>query len=357
MKIIGVGDLLIPEEMIRRGFEDLADDQIELETISWEMPDYETLQAVNLQVETEGCESVDVPDEMLESLKDADILITQFFPVNRKVIDACPNLKVIGVLRGGIENVNEDYAREKGILIYHTPGRNANAVADFTVGMLLAECRNIARSHTNLKDGKWVRDYTNAGVVPDLADKTVGIAGFGEIGRKVAKRLSAFDMDVLVYDPYAKDIPEGFRRVETLDELARESDFVTLHMRLTDETSRIIGEDFFSKMKPGAYLINTARSGLVDEAALAEALRSGKIMGAAIDVFDHEPPDMDDPLLNLPNLTITPHLAGGTVDALLGSPKLLAREMEGLFEGKTSQFIVNPENFEIVSSTISKNLH
>lgn len=357
MKIIGVGDLLIPEEMIREGFEDLADEQIELETISWEMPDYETLQAVNLQVETEGCESVDVPEEMLESLKDADILITQFFPVNRQVIDACPNLKVIGVLRGGIENVNEDYAKEKGILIYHTPGRNANAVADFTVGMLLAECRNIARSHRNLKEGKWVRDYTNAGAVPDLADKTVGIAGFGEIGKKVAKRLSAFDMDVLVYDPYAKDIPEGYRRAETLDELAEESDFVTLHMRLTDETSRIINEEFFSRMKPGAYLINTARSGLVDETALAEALSSGKIMGAAIDVFDHEPPDMDDPLLNLPNLTITPHLAGGTVDAFLGSPKLLAREMKGLFEGKPSRFVVNPENFDIVSSATGKNLH
>lgn len=353
MKIVGIGDLLIPEQYIKEGFKELEKKGHQVETIQWKLKDYEELQNINLKVETEGCESVEPSDEVIEAVKDAEVIITQFCPITKKLIDACPSLKVIGVLRGGYENINVEYAEEKGILLYHTPGRNSNAVADFTVGMLLAECRNIAKSHCNLKKGFWIRDYTNAASVPDLPYKTVGIVGFGEIGRKVAQRLKGFEMKILTFDPYVKEVPDYVTKVDSLESLAEQSDFVTLHMRMTEETEHIINENILNHMKETAYLINTARSGLVDEKALYQALKDKKIIGAALDVFDVEPPIADYPLITLENVTVTPHLAGGTVDAFTNSPRLLAKEMLGLVDGKESRYIINPERLKEVAEKLS----
>lgn len=352
MKIAGIGDLLIPEQYIKKGFAQFEEEGHQVETVQWELKDYEELQSINLEVETHGSESVEPTQEVMDAICDADIIITQFCPITKAVIDSCKNLKVIGVLRGGVENVNVPYAEEKGILVYHTPGRNSNAVADFTVGMMLAECRNIAKSHCNLKKGLWVRDYTNADSVPDMPYKTAGIVGFGEIGRKVAQRLRGFEMRLLVFDPYVSELPKYVTKAGSLEKLARESDFLTLHMRLTKETEHIINEDILRHMKKEAYLINTARSGLVDEKALYKALKDQKIAGAALDVFDVEPPTADYPLLTLDNVTVTPHLAGGTVDAFTNSPRLLAKEMIGLLQGKTSRYIVNPETGKEVAEKI-----
>lgn len=324
MIIVGIGDLLIPQQYIKDGFEFMEELGHEVRTIQWELDNYEELQHINLEVETRGSEVIEVPSEIIDAVKDADVIITQFCPMNRKVIDACTNLKAIGVLRGGMENVNLDYAASKDITVFNTPGRNATAVADFTVGMLIAECRNIAKAHINLKNGKWVRDYDNVGMVPDLEEKTVGIIGFGAIGRKVAKRLHGFDMNILAYDPYVTEAPDYVRMV-SLNELVESSMFITLHMRLTEETEHIIDETLLRKMRPDAYLINTARSGLIDEKALYQILLEKKIKGAALDVFDVEPPSSNYPLVTLDNVTITPHLAGGTTDAFLNSPKLLAK--------------------------------
>ena len=341
MKIIGIGDLLIPSDFIRAGFRSL-EDSFEVETVDWPLSNYEELQNINLKVEQSGAEMEQPKEEMLEKLKVADILITQFYPITRKLVDSCPKLKAVGVLRGGIENVNLEYCNEKGIAVFHTPGRNANSVADFTVGMMISECRNIARAHRELKEGNWVRDYANKDSVPDLSGKTVGIIGFGNIGRKVAQRLKGFEMDILVYDPYAREA-EGVEIVG-LEELMRRSDFVTLHSRLSKETEHMIDKKMLSLMKPTAYLINTARSGLVDEEALYKVLKERKIAGAAIDVFDVEPPGKDYPLVVLDNITITPHLAGGSRDAFTQSPVLLAREMKrALVDGEETSFLVNPE--------------
>ncbi len=232
-----------------------------------------------------------------------------------------------------------------------TPGRNANAVADFTVGMLLSECRNIARAHRNLKEGRWIRDYTNAASVPDLPDKTAGIVGFGNIGRKVAQRLHGFEMNILAYDPFAGNVPDYVTLVD-LPELMSRSDFVLVHARAMKETEHMINRELIGMIKPNAYLINTARSSLVDEQALYEALRDGKITGAALDVFDVEPPAADYPLVALPNVTVTPHLAGGSVDAFTNSPKLLSREMIHITEKKISPFVVNKEIFDSVVAGI-----
>ena len=239
MNLVGIGDLLIPGTFIQQGFSNFEKAGAALKTVEWDLKDYEELQNINLLIETKGSEAYEVPDSILDAVKDADIIITQFCPINRRVIGACKHLKAIGVLRGGTENINLADADEKNIAVFHTPGRNANAVADFTVGMLIAECRNIAKSHLNLKNGKWIRDYANKDGVPDLAGKTAGIVGMGEIGRRVAKRLSAFDMKLAAYDPFVTQGPENVEMV-SLERLMRISDFVTVHARLTaDEADRL----------------------------------------------------------------------------------------------------------------------
>lgn len=341
MKIVGIGDLLIPCSDIEKGFEKLAGTGVETKTVDWTLDSYEELQHINLLVEQGGSEAYEPADEVIEQIKDADVILTQFCPMTKRVIDACPQLKAIGVLRGGVENINVEYASQKGILVFNTPGRNANAVADFTVGMLIAECRNIAKAHTELKNGNWVRDYTNAAFVPDLCEKTAGIVGYGNIGRKVAKRLKAFDMHVIAYDPFITqeqcDVP-----LVSLEELMRTSDFVSLHSRMTKDTLHLINADMLALMKPTAYLINTARSGLVDEDALCEALKERRIAGAALDVFEQEPPGKDYKLVALDNVTIAPHLAGGTRDAFSYSPVLLINEMKKVFcEKKGTHFLMN----------------
>lgn len=326
MKLVGIGDLLIDGKCIRDGFAELEKLGVEIQTIEWNLEDYEEMQHINLLVEQGGAEVYNVPSEIIDAVKEADIIITQFCPITQEVMRHCPNLKAIGVLRGGTENVNVDYAKEQKIKVFNTPGRNANAVADFTVGILICECRNIAKSHVNMKKGKWIRDYTNVGSVPDLNGKTVGIVGLGLIGRKVAKRLEAFDMKIIAYDPFLKKEESEYELVE-LEELMQKADFITLHARMTKETEGMISEEMIRLMKPTAYLINTARSGLVDEDALASALTENRIAGAALDVYDLEPPMKDYKLVVPENVTLTPHMAGGTRDAFTNSPVLLAENM------------------------------
>lgn len=268
------------------------------------------------------------------------MIITEFCPITRHLIDSCPRLKLIGVLRAGCENINVRYATEKGIAVFNTPGRNADSVADFTVGLLISESRNIARGHAGLKRGEWIREYPNQAYIPELPGKTVGIIGLGEIGRKVARRLAGFDVRLLGYDPYVSQSPEGLQLVD-LPTLMAESDFVTIHVRLTAETENLISRDLISRMKSTAYLINTSRSALVDEQALADALRERRIAGAGLDVFNVEPPGKDYPLVVLDNVTITPHMAGGSSDAFLNSPGKLAAELLKLRQNQPSRWLVN----------------
>jgi D-3-phosphoglycerate dehydrogenase len=341
MKLTGIGDLFIPPRFIETGmnFQNIA-----ARTVMWETEGFDGLQKLNLLIEKEGSEAYDVPDYILDVAADADILITQFCPVSKKTIDLCGNLKIIGVLRSGYENINVPYATDKGILVLNTPGRNADSVADFTIGAIIAECRNIARGHHGLKSGTWIREYPNSAYIPDLPGKTVGIIGFGEIGAKVAKRLGGFDMRILACDPFRKTAEYGAELVD-LKYLMANSDFITLHARLTEENHRLINAEMLALMKPTAYIINTARAGLVDEAALYEALKNRKITGAMLDVFEKEPPG-NDPLVSLDNVTMTPHMAGGSSDAFYNSPKRLAMEIAKALKGEIPRFLVNKEVWE-----------
>jgi D-3-phosphoglycerate dehydrogenase / 2-oxoglutarate reductase len=349
MKIVGIGDLFIPKQYINEGFKILKSKNVEIQTLDWKLKDFDELQEINLLVEKGGCEAYDAPDYLLEATKDADILITQFCPITKKIIDNCNNLKVIGVLRAGYENINLGSANEKNIIFFNTPGRNAEAVADFTVGMIICEARNIARGHHGLKNGEWIRTYPNSSYIPDLTEKTVGLVGLGEIGYRVVKKLSGFNMKIIAYDPYIKDAGAGIELVE-LDYLMKNSDFVSIHARLTAENEKMINKELLQLMKPTSYFINTGRAGLVDENALYEILKNSKIAGAALDVFMKEPPGKDYPLVILPNVTITPHMAGGSTDAFLNSPKKLAAEMIKLWDKKESRQIINKEVFQKIVS-------
>lgn len=330
MKLVGIGDLFIPASYIEKGFAPLREKGHLVEVMDWPLKSFDELQNYNLLVETQGCQALQPPQCVFELCADADVIVTQFCTVTRELVDACPKLKAIGVLRGGIENVCSEYAREKGIEVFNAPGRNAEAVSDFTVGMIICEARNIARGHHGILTGRWIRDYSNSGMIPDLPGRTVGLIGCGAIGMKVAKKLSGFDMTLLGYDPFAsaeRCKEAGIEPVE-LDELMARADFVSLHARLTAENRHLIDARRLALMKPTAYLINTSRAGLIDEAALVKALRAKKIAGAALDVYEHEPPQPDDPLLALDNVTLTPHMAGGSNDAFFNTPILLRKRME-----------------------------
>ncbi len=255
-------------------------------------------------------------------------------------MEAATRARVVGVLRGGTENVDVAYATGRGMTVMNTPGRNARAVAECTLGLILGEVRNIARSHGLLMNGRWQRTYPNSDVIPEVCGKTVGLVCYGAVGRLVAGYLQAMGSRILAYDPFVRGDPAPAAMVD-LETLLRESDVVSIHARLTRETQHLIGEKQLALMKPTAVLVNTARSGLVDEAALVRALQARRIMGAALDVFDVEPLPADHPMLKLDNVTLTPHIAGSTIDAFLNSPRLMAGHLARLIRGEPELPIVN----------------
>lgn len=338
MNLVGIGDLFIPEKYIRIGFKTLKN-SINIKTVQWKVRNFQELQRIAILIEKNNSDIYEPPDYILYAIRNADMIVTHFCPITKRIIDNSPQLKIIGVLRSGYENVNVDHATEKGILVFNTPGRNADSVADFTIGMIISECRNIARGHNGLKNGVWIRDYPNSGNIPDLLGKTVGIIGLGEIGKKVAKRLSGFDVKILGFDPYVGDV-KNINKV-SLEKLMMESDFITIHAKLTDKTKGMIGEKHFKMMKKTAYFINTSRAGLIDERALYNILKKENIAGAALDVFEKEPPGKDYPMVKLENVTLTPHMAGGSNDAFINSPKLLAVEIQNYLQESNSKFKVN----------------
>ncbi len=323
MKCLAISDLFINQQTMDAGLAKLRDEGIEVIVKPWAHSSIEKLQEDNLLIEQHGAEAVQLSADLLADLADVDLIITQFAPINKTVIDNAPNLKYIGVLRGGIENINKDYAESKNIKVMNTPGRNARSVAEFTVGMMLAETRNIARAHDALKDKYWRKDFPNADVTPEMGGKTVGLIGFGHIAQLVAKFLSGFDTKVVFYDKYVEHY-EGYQKIESLEELIQISDIISVHARLTPETQDLINYQHFKQMKNTAVIINTARSGLINESDLLKALKEKLIMGAAIDTFDDEPLKDNSEFYQLDNVTITSHMAGSTLDAFSNTPKLFS---------------------------------
>lgn len=340
-----IGDAMIPGSDFRLAAEKYLGDAIaDVKVGDWES-DWGRLQQRRLKVEKEGPEAEVVDTLIREHGSKADLLAGLFVPISSKVFEAMPKLRIAGVSRAGLENVNVTEATKRGIVIFNVEGRNAEAVSDFAIGMMISESRNIARAHFAIKNGQWRKTFSNSDWVPQLKDKNVGIVGFGYIGRLVSQKLSGFGVKCLVYDPFVS--ADEVRRLGCIpvdkDTLFADSDFVTIHARLTEATKNMVGEREFRRMKPTAYLVNTARAGLLDQNALIAALQENRIAGAGLDVFQDEPLKPDSPLLSLDNVTLSTHIAGTTKEALSRSPELLMEDIQKLLNAQEPRFVVNKE--------------
>ena len=255
------------------------------------------------------------PEELLQAVKDADgLAIRSATKVTADLINAAPHLKVVGRAGTGLDNVDIPAASKRGIVVMNTPGGNTITTAEHAVSLMVAMARNIPQAAQSMREGRWEKKKYQG---TEIFNKTLGIIGLGRIGRTVAERALGLRMRVVGYDPFITREMASTLGVElvNLDELFARSDFITIHTPKTKETTKLLDKDAFHKMKPGVRVVNCARGGIVDEAALYAALKEGKVAAAALDVFESEPPPAEFPLRELPNVICTPHLGASTEEA------------------------------------------
>jgi D-3-phosphoglycerate dehydrogenase len=289
-------------------------------------------------------EFVGRPEDYFDFISDLDVLVTHLAPVTADSLEHAPDLKVIGVSRGGPVNIDSAAAARRGVVVVNAPGRNASAVAEFTIASLLAETRNLVRGHMNVLGGAFKREFYHIDHVgPELCELTLGIIGYGDIGMRVARLAAVFGCRIIVSDPF-KELTEedralGIEKV-ALDELISTADVVTLHPRVTPETRGMIDRSRIESMKKGAYIVNTTRGEVLDYDALYDALKSGHLSGAALDTFNPEPPPADWPLLKLPNVTLSPHIAGASRYSVVKAANMIAEDVARFFDGETPLYQV-----------------
>jgi D-3-phosphoglycerate dehydrogenase len=283
---------------------------------------------------------VDPNGDLAETIGDYEaIVVRSATKLDRELIERADRLKVIGRAGVGVDNVDVEAATRRGIVVANAPESTVISAAEHTIGLLLALSRNIAQAHAALKDGRWERS-AHGGI--ELAGKTLGVLGFGRIGQQVARRALGLEMRVVAYDPFvAKERFRelGVERAESADEVLQAADFLTLHLPLTSETTGALDAQAFEQMRDGVRIVNAARGELVDEQALLEALRSGKVAAAALDVFSAEP--YSGPLLELDNVVVTPHLAASTEEAQDRAGLIVAEQVAAALEGALVTNAVN----------------
>jgi D-3-phosphoglycerate dehydrogenase / 2-oxoglutarate reductase len=264
------------------------------------------------------------PAELIERIEGTEILVVQGAPVTDQVLDSSRELGLVCCARGGPVNVDIDAVTTRGLPLVTTPGKNAEAVADLTVAFMVMLARVIRKGQRFIEAGGQVRDNWQGArfMGHDLRGRTLGIVGYGQIGARVASRARGFGMQMLVYDPYVLVEDGDLRQVETLEELLRVSDFVSLHARATAETEGLLDDHALAAMKPGAFLVNTARETLIDEDALDAALDAGQLGGAALDVFIDSAR-----LARHENVVLTPHVGGATYETLARGAEMIAAEI------------------------------
>jgi D-3-phosphoglycerate dehydrogenase len=271
-------------------------------------------------------------EELLETVAEYDALIVRSrTKVTRDVIEASKKLKVIGRAGVGLDNIDIQAAKEKGITVVNTPEVLTNAVAELTIGLMLTVARGIAEGHRYLKKGEWIKSKL---LGTELRGKTLGIIGFGRIGKRLARLAHAFDMRILVYDvvkPEEKALEEVEAKLVDVDDLLSNSDFISLHIPATPENRHFIDIEKLKKMKSSAFLINTARGSIIKEEDLVKALKNGLIKGAALDVYEKEPPTNTE-LLSLENVVLTPHIGSQTKEAQVNAALTIADKVISLLK-------------------------
>jgi D-3-phosphoglycerate dehydrogenase / 2-oxoglutarate reductase len=295
----------------------------------------------------ETVRAVGVPrEELLAMLPEFDgMIVRSAVQVDRSMIEHMTRMRAIGRAGAGVDNIDVDAATEMGIVVMNTPGGNTISATEHTIAMLLALLRKIPAANASLRAAKWDRkSFTGT----ELLGKQIGVIGLGRIGREVARRLQAFDTTVVGYDPVltADAVRDLGIEPYSFDDLIESSDIITVHIPLLPETRGIIGASAMERMRRGAFIINCARGGIVDEGALLDALESGQIAGAALDVFDGEPPALPSPLIDHPRVVATPHIAASTEEAQGRVAIDIALQIAELFEGKGARGVVNAAGLE-----------
>jgi D-3-phosphoglycerate dehydrogenase len=296
-------------------------------------------------------EVIGSPGQLIRKLDGYDVLVVQGAPVTDAVLDATPSLRLVCCVRGGPVNIDVDAASARGIPVVTTPGKNADAVAELTIGFLIMLARRLPEvlrhvegggefGHDNYEGARWFGH--------DLAGKTLGLIGYGQVGRRVAIRAQAFGMQVVVSDPFVPvaTIDADGARAVGLDELLGMSDAVSMHARATMDNRGMIGRPEIDRMKPGTLLVNTARDTLLDEEAVLDGLRSGKLAGFAADLLSPSPSAGRHPVLEFPNVVVTPHIGGATDETLLHGGEMAAAEIGRFLRGEPLRNVANPAVLE-----------
>lgn len=280
-------------------------------------------------------------ETLIRDVEDCDAILTRSNAmITEKVIQAGKQLKVIAKYGVGLDNIDIDAATKRGIYVTNTPEANANVVAEHVLAFMLALSKNLLPMDEELRKGNFA--FRREMFSVDLEKKTLGIIGLGRIGRLVAKKARhGFDMSVIGYDPYLSSSVPDIELVDNLDQILKESDFISLHLPLSESTKGIIGTREFTLMKSSAYFINAARGGVVNESDLAQALKRGEISGAGIDVFEQEPPDKDNPLFDLENVIVTPHSAALSKEGAGRMSLHAAIQVDQVLSGEKPKWAVN----------------
>lgn len=271
-------------------------------------------------------------DIVTKEIVDADAIITRILELPVPLLETAKNLKHISKHGVGVDNIPVDYCREHGIAVTIAPGANSQSVAEHALSLMLALAKNLKLVSNAYQKIGFAAKNSPPGM--EIDGKTVGVIGCGRIGSRMVRMCVGLGMRVLVYDPYIAQIPAGAEKINDCDELFRQSDVVTLHCLLNDETAHLVSTREFGLMKPTAILINCARGPVVDEAALIEALQKGQIAGAGLDVTNHEPCEADSPLFQMENVILTPHYAPTTREASYKVSQIAAQNVLDILDGK-----------------------
>jgi len=316
------------------------DSQVVFTDHTFETPDIE-----REILEPAGIEVVDAEqaDESLDDLLDgADGVIVMYEEIDAERMDRMPDCRIVSRTGIGVDNVDLAAATERGIHVTNVPDYCIPEVSDHTLALLLGLERKVVEYDRQVKAGEW--DVTTGRTMHRIPERTLGLVAFGDIARAVCEKATAFGMDVITFDPYLSEEDVAGTDATLVDDLGTllgESDYVSVHTPLTPETEEMIGDKEFGRMKESAFIINPARGGIIDEAALVDALEDGEIAGAALDVLAEEPPEPDDGLLQLDQVILTPHSAWNSAESVVELREKAARNVRDAFEGKPSEYVVN----------------
>lgn len=341
MKVAVVGDSFLPASIFLAALERLgiARDVSVVQLDERDSPEPESVEGLR--------ESIGSPAQLVGMLTGHEALLVHAAPVTEQVLGAAPQLRLVCCARGGPVNVDVSAATRRGIPVAVTPGKNAEAVAELTIMLMVMLARRVPGALRHVARGTPLGESALEGagfLGTELGGRVLGLVGFGQVGAQVARRAAALGMDVVVHDPYVEDlaVAAAGHRAASLDELVATADFVSVHARATAETQDMFGAELFGAMRPGAHFVNTARETLVDEGALLAALQSGRLAGAALDVVRPRPDGSANPLVAREDVVVLPHIGGATEETLARGAAMAAEEVRRLMAGEAPLRLANP---------------